>query len=51
MPIKFSAAMTMRGGRMNPIPGSRPTMMVLVWWRAWLHRQAVGLRITMKLAI
>ncbi len=24
--------------------GSRPTMIVSVWWRAWLQRQVTGLR-------
>ena len=36
---------------MTAISGSRPTMIVSVWWRAWLQRQVTGLRMTMKLAI
>ena len=40
-----------RAGRGKAISGSRPTMMVSVWWRAWLQRQTVGSRITMKQAI
>ena len=39
------------GGRMTAISGSRPTMIVSVWWRVWLQRQIVGSRITMKQAI
>ncbi len=38
------------GGRMVPISGSRPTMVVSVWWRMWLHRQTTGFQICMKLA-
>ena len=30
------------------ISGSRPTMIVSVWWRAWLQRQVTGLRMIMK---
>ena len=41
----------MTGGRGAMISGSRPTMIVSVWWRAWLQRQIVGLRIIMKQAI
>jgi hypothetical protein len=37
-----------RGGRIATISGSRPTMIVSVWWREWLQRQATGLRIIMK---
>ena len=36
---------------MTAISGSRPTMMVSVWCRAWLQRQTVGLRMIMKQAI
>jgi hypothetical protein len=38
------------GGRITAISGSRPTMIVSVWWRAWDQRQLTGLRMTMKLA-
>ena len=30
------------GGRIAAISRSRPTMIVSVWWRAWLQRQKVG---------
>ena len=36
---------------MTAISGSRPTMIVSVWWRAWLQRQVTGLRMIMKQAI
>ena len=39
------------GGRGTAISGSRPTMIVSVWWRVWLQRQGVGSRSTMKQAI
>ena len=39
------------GGRGAGISGSRPTMMVSLWWRLWLHRQTVDSRITMNEAI
>ncbi len=51
MPVKASPAFSRSGGRITAISASRPTMMVSVWWRAWLQRQATGLRTTMKLAI
>ena len=38
------------GGRIEMISGSRPTTMVSVWWRVWLHRHTVGSRMIMKLA-
>ena len=41
----------MAGGRMTAISGSRPTMIVSVWWRVWLQRQTVGSRSTMKQAM
>ena len=41
----------MAGGRIAAISGSRPTMIVSVWWRAWLQRQIVGSRMIMKQAI
>ena len=40
-----------RGGRIATISGSRPTISVSVWWRAWLQRQTVGSRMIMKHAI
>jgi hypothetical protein len=49
-PMKASALRAMSGGRITAISGSRPTMIVSVWWRAWDQRQLTGLRITMKLA-
>ena len=49
--MKCSAAITICGGRITAISGSRPTMIVSVWWRAWLHRQLTGLRITMNEAM
>ena len=39
------------GGRGTAISGSRPTMIVSLWWRVWLHRQTVASRITMNEAI
>ena len=33
------------------ISGSRPTMIVSVWWRVWLQRQISGSRMIMKQAI
>jgi len=39
------------GGLGTAISGSRPTMMVPLWWRVWLQRQTVDSRITMKDAI
>ena len=33
------------------ISGSRPTMIVSVWWREWLQRHTTGLRIMKKQAI
>ncbi len=41
----------MSGGRGTAISGSRPTMIVSVWWRVWLQRQGVGSRSTMNEAI
>ena len=38
------------GGRITPISGSRPTMMVSVWWRVCDQRQISGSRIMMKQA-
>ena len=35
-------------GRITATSGSLPTMMVSVWWRAWLQRQTVGSRMIMK---
>ena len=35
---------------MAMISGSRPTMIVSVWWRVWLHRHTVGSRMIMKQA-
>ena len=48
-----NAAMILRiiTGRMTAISGSRPTMMVSVWWRVWLQRQTVGSRMIMKQAM
>ena len=37
-------------GRITATSGSRPTMMVSVWWRVWLQRQTVGSRMIMKQA-
>ncbi len=39
------------GGRGVMISGSRPTMIVSVWWRVWLQRQISGSRMIMKQAI
>jgi hypothetical protein len=39
------------GGRFTVISGSRPTTIVSVWWRVWLQRHTVGLRMIMKQAI
>ena len=44
MPIKET-------GRSPPISGSRPTMMVSLWCRAWLQRQTTDSRQTMNDAI
>ena len=33
------------------ISGSRPTMIVSLWWRVWLQRQKVDSRMTMYEAI
>ena len=41
----------MFGGRGTAISGSRPTMIVSLWWRVWLQRQGVDSRITMNEAI
>ena len=41
---------SMAGGRIAAISGSRPTMIVSVWWRVWLQRQIVGSRMIMKQA-
>ena len=41
----------MSGGRGAAISGSRPTMIVSVWWRVWLQRQTVGSRRIMKQAM
>ena len=38
-------------GRCTAISGSRPTMIVSLWWRVWLQRQGVDSRSTMKEAI
>ena len=42
---------TMAIGRGKAISASRPTMMVSLWWRAWLQRQTTASRITMNEAI
>ena len=36
------ASLAASGGRIAAISRSRPTMIVSVWWRAWLQRQNVG---------
>ena len=41
----------MSGGRGTAISGSRPTMIVSLWWRVWLQRQTVDSRMTMNEAI
>ena len=50
-PKKFRITLTSAGGRISTISGSRPTMIVSVWWRAWDQRQDTGLRTMQKLAI
>ena len=50
-PKKLSTTRNRSGGRITAISGSRPTMMVSLWWRAWLQRQVTGLRMIMKQAI
>ena len=42
---------TMEIGRGKAISASRPTMIVSLWWRAWLQRQTTASRITMNEAI
>ncbi len=39
------------GGRGTAISGSRPTMIVSLWWRVWLQRHTVDSRMTMNEAI
>ena len=39
------------GGRGTAISGSRPTTIVSLWCRVWLHRQTMLSRITMNDAI
>src|SRR4029078_10391344 len=51
MPMKLPAMCHNGGGRLATISGSRPTTIVLVWWRAGLHRHTVGSRMIMKQAI
>ena len=48
---KLAITLRMTVGRMTAISGSRPTMIVSVWWRAWLQRHTVGSRMIMKQAI
>jgi hypothetical protein len=50
MPTKASALRAKSTGRITEISGSRPTMIVSVWWRAWLQRQLTGFRMARKLA-
>ena len=50
MPKKLAMMWPAAGGRMAMISGSRPTMIVSVWWRVWLQRQTVGSRMIMKQA-
>ena len=50
MPKKLAMRWPAAGGRMAMISGSRPTMIVSVWWRVWLQRQTVGSRMIMKQA-
>ena len=44
----FSSIAMTSGGRGTAISGSRPTMMVSLWWRVWLHRQGTDSRNTMN---
>ncbi len=48
---KFMTTTFRSGGRGAAISGSRPTMMVSLWWRVWLQRQTMLSRITMNEAI
>jgi hypothetical protein len=41
-PTMLTIIRAMSGGRIEAISRSRPTMIVSVWWRAWLQRQKVG---------
>ena len=50
-PKKLATMWPRAGGRMAMISGSRPTMMVSVWWRVWLQRHTVGSRMIMNEAI
>ena len=43
MPKKLSTTRARSGGRITAISGSRPTMIVSVWWRAWLQRHVAGI--------
>ena len=51
MPKNRNNSVRKCGGRVTAISGSRPTMIVSLWWRAWLQRQRVDSRKTMKEAI
>ena len=51
MPKNLKNRVNQFGGRVTAISGSRPTMIVSLWWRAWLQRQRVDSRRTMKEAI
>ena len=51
MPKNLSSSVDQFGGRVTAISGSRPTMIVSLWWRAWLQRQRVDSRRTMNEAI
>ena len=50
-PKKFAKTRNSSGGRMTAISGSRPTIIVSVWWRVWLQRHSTGLRMIMNEAI
>ena len=41
-PTTLTTSLATSGGRIAAISRSRPTMIVSVWWRAWLQRQNVG---------
>ena len=51
MPKNLKNRVNQFGGRVTAISGSRPTIIVSLWWRAWLQRQRVDSRRTMKEAI
>ena len=51
MPTNPANILATFGGRGTAISGSRPTTIVSLWCRVWLHRQTMLSRITMNDAI